>query len=234
MKPTEFTSAVKPIVLANKNFNKIFCIGYNKTGTTTLETVLRLYGYSLPNQQEQEIKLTKNCFKTDYLELQSFCSKFDAFQDMPFSQGLTFVVADALFPNSKFILTERDPDEWFRSIEAFHRKVMKINGNKKITKNDIFTKFNYLYEGYIHDNHERLLSNFVGTEKTVLWDKLYDKDHYIQIYSHRNKEIKRYFSNTPHKILIIDPTKERNTEKICNFLNIPSKFSIPMPHANKT
>jgi hypothetical protein len=85
MNAEQFTSAVRGIVLSRKKFNKIFCIGYNKTGTTTLETVLRLYGFNLPNQQEQEARLTRQCFSTNYLELSDFVRRFDAFQDLPFS-----------------------------------------------------------------------------------------------------------------------------------------------------
>ena len=44
MKSQELAKVVRKNVLDNKNFNKIFCIGYNKTGTSTLETVLKLYG----------------------------------------------------------------------------------------------------------------------------------------------------------------------------------------------
>ncbi|MGM0953485.1 MAG: sulfotransferase [Pseudomonadota bacterium] len=230
----EFTKAVRPRVLANKNFNKIFCIGYNKTGTTTLETVLRLYGYQLPNQQEQEIRLSKNVFSTEYEELKGFCSNYDAFQDMPFSQGLTYVAADALFPNSKFILTERAAESWFKSMCGFHKKVFNIDDLSKLTEKDIVEKFTYLYPGYSHANRERLLSSFNGEERHVRWDKLYDYELYTKMYASRNEEIKRYFMNAPHKLLVIDVTKETSTKRLCDFLNIPSELSIDMPHRNKT
>ena len=73
-----------------------------------MQKVLKLHGYNLPNQQEQERQLSKPVFENNYTELIEFCKEYDAFQDMPFSQGLTYVAADALFPNSKFILTERE------------------------------------------------------------------------------------------------------------------------------
>ena len=111
MKSEEFTRNIRPAVLSNKNFNKIFVVGYNKTGTTTMEQVLRLYGYSMPHQQEQEARLTKQVSCTNYDEFRSFVSKFDAFQDLPFSQDQTYVVADVLFPDSRFILTERDSEQ---------------------------------------------------------------------------------------------------------------------------
>ena len=54
------------------------------------------------------------------------------------------------------------------------------------------------------------------------------------MYLRRNEEIKRYFLNVPEKLLIIDITLEETTEKVCQFLNIPSDLIIKMPHQNKT
>lgn len=234
MTPEEFTRAALPRVLANKTFNKIFCVGFNKTGTTTLESVLRLYGYSLPNQHQQEIRLTKSAFSTDYRELFAFCSQYDAFQDLPFSQGLTYVAADALFPDSKFILTERHPDEWFQSMCRFHQKTFAIDDVTNMTEQALLEKASYLYPGYTHENKKRILSAFDGTDQKVLWDKLYDYEFYTSMYLRRNEEIKRYFLNAPQKLLIIDITLEETTEKVCQFLNIPSDLIVKMPHQNKT
>ena len=234
MTPQDFTKAVQPRVIANKNFNKIFCIGYNKTGTTTLETVLRLYGYNMPNQHQQEIRLSKSTFNTSYDELTSFCSNYDAFQDMPFSQGLTYVAADAIFPNSKFILSERSAESWYKSICKFHKKVFKLDDLSKLTEKDVIEKFNYLYPGYSHSNKERQLSSFENNLMKVNWEQLYAKDWYIDMYKRRNEEIKRYFMRVPEKLLVIDVTQEKTTERICHFLNIPIECVIDMPHSNKT
>jgi hypothetical protein len=234
MKSYDELEAEHPRVMSNKNFNKIFCIGYNKTGTTTLETVLRLYGFKLPNQQEQEIRLTKNIFSTEYEELKRFVQMYDAFQDLPFSQGLTYVVVDALFPNSKFILSERDADSWFNSLSNFHTKIFNLDDVSKLTQKDVIEKFNYLYPGYSLANKERLLSTFDGEKRNIMWDKLYDRKYYVDMYTSRNQEIKRFFMNAPHKLLVIDLTKEKNTDRLCEFLNIPSELSIEMPHSNKT
>lgn len=234
MNAEQFTSAVRKTVLSRKGFNKIFCIGYNKTGTTTLETALRLYGFNLPNQQEQESRLTRQCFSTNYFELSDFVRKFDAFQDLPFSQGLTYVVADALFPNSKFILTERDSESWFNSLISFHKKVFNLPNLDQLTERDVAEKMNYLYPGYVHENQTRILTRFSGETKIVDWENLYNKEYYIDLYERRNNEIKKYFMNSPEKLLIMDITQEKTTQKLCNFLDIPDGFVIDMPHSNKT
>ena len=234
MNTHDFTRLVRPVVLSRKNYNKIFCIGFNKTGTTTLEAVLRLYGFNLPIQQEQEIRLTRQTFSTEYSEFKTFCSQYDAYQDMPFSQGEVYVVADALFPSSKFILTERISEDWFNSMCNFHKKIFKIENLQKLTENDVKKKFNYLYPGYGHENKRRHLATFYGEKLEIQWQKIYDKEYYINNYEQRNERIKKYFMNAPGKLLVIDVTKEKSTRKICDFLQIPQEFSIDMPHANKT
>ena len=106
-------------ILARKNFNKIFNIGYNKTGTTTMEYVFQQLGYSCPDQQEQEARIVKQLYLGNFKPLIDFVNQYDAFQDMPFSQGVVYSQVDALFPNSKFILTVRNKDDWYESLVRF-------------------------------------------------------------------------------------------------------------------
>ena len=42
---------------AETGFTKLFCIGFNKTATTTVEAVLREHGFRLPKQVDQEVLL---------------------------------------------------------------------------------------------------------------------------------------------------------------------------------
>ncbi len=151
---------------------------------------------------------------------------------MPFSQGLVYVAADALFPNSRFILSQRPADKWFTSMCDFHKRAYKLEDLTKLTEKDIMEKFLYLYPGYTHSSKERLLSSFKGDTKRVMWEKLYDYEYYTSMYSQRNEEIKRYFMDAPHKLLSIDITREKTTERICEFLNIPPELAIHMPSNN--
>ena len=215
-------------------FQKIFGIGQNKTGSTTLEAVLRYYGYHLPNQHDQEMMITKQFFQGNYAPFKDFVAKHDAFQDLPFSQGHSFYICDALFPGSKFILTEREPERWFDSLCNFHKKTYGIEGFSSMTEQDVKEKFTYLYEGYAHLVAEQFLTTIEDGEIKVRWDLLYDKDFYIEKYVQRNNEIKAYFKDRPDDLLVIDVTKEVNTGAICDFLNIPPEFAVPMPHMNKT
>jgi hypothetical protein len=108
---------------SKRGFDKIFCIGANKTGTTSLERVLRDLGFRLPRQETQEEKLTHVISTGEWTNFRDFCSKYQAFQDLPFSVEDVYVACDALFPSSKFILTLRDDDAWFSSLVRFHKQI---------------------------------------------------------------------------------------------------------------
>ena len=232
--PQQFTQAVRATVIANKSYNKIFCVGTNKTGTTSVERALRLYGFNLPHQHEQEMRLTKQCFRTDYTEFKRFVENYDAFQDLPFADGETYVAADALFPNSKFILTERSSEAWYKSPTSFYKKIFKLDTLDGLSEEDVRVKFPYLYKEYLYELFKHRVTSYEGNKANVNWDKLFDKKFLTEVYEARNHRIKKYFHNSEDKLLIIDITKEKTTEKICAFLNIPPEFAIDMPHANKT
>lgn len=225
---------MKRVTQANRNYNKVFGIGYNKTGTTSLAAALALYGFNMPEQAEQEARLTKQTFLGNYEPLRNLVNSYDAFQDLPFSQGITYIVVDVLFPNSKFILTERDPHYWFESMVNFHKKIFGIKDLTKLTKEDIAKQFKYLYPGYNAENTERLLTEVDDKGSIVRWDKLYDREYYVKKYLARNKSIKKYFLHRPQQLLVIDITKATSTADLCKFLNIPEEYIVEMPRENVT
>jgi hypothetical protein len=234
LSPQEFTKMVQPIALANRGYSKIFAIGSYKTGTTSLERVLRLYGFNVPNQQAQGVLLVKQTWLGNYEPLRRLVAQYDAFQDLPFSIGPTYIVADSLFPNSKFILTEREPESWFDSLYRFDQRQTGVEDLRSMSPEDVRTKFEYLYPGFMLDAFERDLLTFEKGVARVRWDLLYDRESYIDRYVRRNEEIRKYFHGRPDSLLSIDLTKEKDTARICAFLGIPTRYAIPMPHLNRT
>ena len=94
---------------------KVFGIGFHKTGTKSLRKALERLGYKVcgpvgardPNIANSAIE-----FALEY------ANKFDAVQDNPFPP--LFRELDAAFPGSKFILTTEDPDIWIaRTVRYF-------------------------------------------------------------------------------------------------------------------
>ncbi len=234
MEPEEITKKIKPIVRSNKNFSKIFCIGANKTGTTSLAATLEIYGYSIPNQLNQEMEISKQTYLGNFAPLNEFVNKYDAFQDLPFSIDNYYIVADTLYPNSKFILTERDPEDWYNSMIRYDQKKYNIEDLKNIKEEEINDKFHYLFEGYRKMTMQKYIAEVNNNKILFNWKLLYDKDTYINYYIQRNNEIKKYFYNRNNNFLILDLKKEKDTESLCNFLNIPTKYKFNFPHLNKS
>lgn len=93
--------------------SKIFCIGFHKTGTSSLGAALAQLGYRVkgpvrtrdPHIAERLLKVTL-----------PLVERYDAFQDNPWP--ILFRTLDERFPGSKFILTVRDPDAWLKSVVA--------------------------------------------------------------------------------------------------------------------
>jgi hypothetical protein len=89
---------------------KVFCIGFHKTGTTSLAVALKALGYRVtgPNGvRDPDIRRNALPMATALVD------RFDAFRDNPWP--LLYREMDLAYPGSKFILTLRSSDSWIRS-----------------------------------------------------------------------------------------------------------------------
>ncbi len=99
---------------------KVFGIGFHKTGTTSLGEALDLLGYSnvhaaRPLRQKLGQEAMMKCLTSDDLEpIWQVADDYDSFQDNPWQ--MLYRQADERFPGSKFILTIRESDSWFKSV----------------------------------------------------------------------------------------------------------------------
>lgn len=92
---------------------KVFCIGFQKTGTTSLHAALTTLGYRTAAVVGRD--WSADLLRQDGARLCIETAKeFDAAQDMPWP--IFFRELDAAYPGSKFILTVRDAEDWFGSI----------------------------------------------------------------------------------------------------------------------
>ena len=94
--------------------HKVFCIGFMKTGTTTLNRALSILGYRVSHNSWKWLKMI--C-KNDWKGIQEKMDAWDAVEDNPIP--LIYKELDALYPGSKFILTEREPEKWYNSV-SYH------------------------------------------------------------------------------------------------------------------
>ena len=124
---------------------KVFCVGYNKTGTTTLGKSLEMLGY-------ENMSFYRFLYRNVYMKghrriIVTFAARFDSFDDLPWLCEDMIPTLDKAFPQSKFIYLERDEDSWFSSM--YKHKTMKKgiepNMEKELNKFREHRKFVYTY-----------------------------------------------------------------------------------------
>lgn len=91
---------------------KVFGIGLQKTGTSTLGKVLATLGYKV--EEETDYDLVDSLMVGDKEKIKERVLEYDAFEDNPWP--LLYEDLDRWYPGSKFILTERAEENWLKSI----------------------------------------------------------------------------------------------------------------------
>jgi hypothetical protein len=93
---------------------KVFCIGYNKTGTTSLARSLKALGFKHATYNKV---IWKDYYANKKIDkIIKYTSKFDSLDDLPWLKEDMIPLLDETFPGSKFIYLERDEESWKKSI----------------------------------------------------------------------------------------------------------------------
>lgn len=157
--------------------DKVFCIGFHKTGTSSLNVALTQLGYSVtgPNGVGDP-DIAKNVDKL----IEDLVPQFDAFQDNPWP--VVYKALDERYPGSKFILTIRNPEKWIQSqVKHFGSKVTPMRewiygvgcpkGNEAIYL-DRYNKHNQEVREYFAGRENDLLT--LNLEDRLEWNSICD------------------------------------------------------------
>lgn len=192
------------VLSTNRNINKrIFCIGMNKTGTSTMGHCFKKLGlYPLASPTTMTPELTKELkifFKTrNYDDILNFAENCKTFEDRPWNMWDMYRHIDKRFPDSLFILTVRNSDSWWRSTERWIT-ILKPQMKKR----------------YI---------NHLNVDNV-------DRSSMVKSYEDHNQQIISYFKGSK-KLLIMDLEGGDGWNKLCKFLDVPVPEEA-FPHANK-
>lgn len=202
---------------------KVFCIGYNKTGTTSLEQVFQDFGYRTGKQADAEL-LIDDWARRDFRRIVEYCKTADAFQDVPFSLDFTYQILDHAFPGSKFILTVRNSaDEWYSSLVWFHSKIMGLPYAPPRV-NDV-KNFAYRHPGWLWKVQQYIF----GVDEETLYDEKIYKEHYVN----HNRQVIEYFKYRREDMLVLNLTDPSSIQSLCTFLGIRYTGQL-MPYLNKS
>ncbi len=206
---------MKPNLFSGK---KVFCVGRNKTGTTSLGAALEILGLKVAPQYLGE-RLLDSWVKRDFAPIIRLCETAEAFQDIPFSLDYTYVVCDAFFPGSKFVLTIRnDSETWYNSVVRFHSKLL---GTYRAPTTDDLRKFGHIRPGWLLKEEKAVY----GVDDA----HLYDKEIYIRHYEEHNRRVKEYFRYRPEDLLVLNVAETNAMKRLCDFLGLEYRGE-KMPH----
>lgn len=200
---------------------KIFGLGFSKTGTTSLETALQILGYKVCKQHWQypyTFYMQALWIHRDYDELFRIANYWDAFADTPWGGTTLYEETYKRLPDSKFILTVREPEKWYESLE------------KLITMFDlnIETAFDSYHAGGMYGSqyffrHVFGIDTFAGNRQKII-------EHYYQY----NVGVIDFFRKRPEASFIeLDFEAGDGWAKLCRFLgrDVPP---LAFPHENRS
>ena len=90
---------------------KIIGVGFQKTGTSSLREALKILGYRVKDTSARPLI---PILKGDYHKVLRMIRDYDALEDTPWY--MIYKELDERIPGSKFILTLRDEESWYKSV----------------------------------------------------------------------------------------------------------------------
>ena len=205
-----------------KNEGKIFGIGFGKTGTTSLARSLQLLGCNVLHDVSGPV--WDRPLKNDLSMLKRIA--FDAYIN---PAPKSFYMYDSAFPNSKFILTTRSPDTWFKSILSWRAAIDKIVNGIPARKHwsessGLQSLLGNASDLQLHAYLE-YIENFgsIGT----------NKESFVYKFNRHIEEVKQYFAERPNDLLVLPVESPDKSTLLSAFLSKDWPKNIDYPHENR-
>lgn len=152
---------------------KVFVIGFQKTGTTSLEHALQFLEYKVYGGDKNLLKFENNDDLKQYIS--KTLESWDVVQDMPWP--LFYKELYELYPDAKFILTIRDTDKWIQSVVKYFASI-RIPMHKKI------------YHVPCAEGHEDVYKKVYNKSNKDILEFFNDKANFIVMEQGRNFDYK--------------------------------------------
>ena len=185
---------------------KVFGIGLNKTGTSTLGMCLKKLGYrctSCSRELLHDVVINK-----DFQAVKETVQQYDGFEDWPWP--IIYKELDELFPGSKFILTTRKNSQaWLKSLTKYSMRTRPFHHCRKLAYGFNYPQFKQREHLAFYENHNDQVRNyFSGREEDFIelcwenmggWqglceflDKPIPPEPLPHINANKNKRVKKY------------------------------------------
>ncbi len=210
---------------------RIFCISFQKTGTTSVGDFFDSFGYPTARWKH----CLRNHWQVSWYEgdFESIFASKDfknnqVFEDSPWWFPEFYKVLYHRFPDSKFILFYRDEDEWFRSMLA-QSNGLSTNGITKIHAK-IYQREDEFYR--LVETDPLFNSLKIDPDRKMVIKGM--DEHYKSIYTRRNREVIEFFDrNNLDRLFSCNLNDKLKWQKLGEFIGIdvPENFEL---HSNRT
>lgn len=168
---------IQPLPERMKQKAKVFGIGFQKTGTSSLQKALNELGYKTCGTRPD---LLLDILSKRFKKVRKCVDQYDAFFDHPWPQLFEFL--DQAYPNSRFILSIRDEESWYQSVsnhignfvspihEWIYGKGKSLVKDHKQNTLAVYRAHHQKVLDYFKDQPERLLILDLGSDLT--WETL--------------------------------------------------------------
>jgi hypothetical protein len=145
---------------------KIFGVGLNKTGTSTLGYCGKILGYRCTSCNRK--LLEDVVLRNDLTHLKKVADQYDFFEDWPWP--LVYKELDNMFPGSRFILTTRSHErKWLDSLKEHSMRTHPTKHCRKLVYGYNFPHKNEREHIEFYKRHiEGVRTYFHGREKDLL------------------------------------------------------------------
>ncbi len=209
-----------------KKKEKVFCISFQRTGTTSVGEFFLKHGFSVATWNVSvKNNWTKYWFEGDYESIfnSTDFKKNTVFEDNPWWCLDFYKILYHRFPKAKFILFTRDSNKWFDSMVSHSNGKTLGNTYVHCKIYDREQEFHHKFPNYLYQNHT--IDNLLEIIES-------NREHYIKLYENRNREVIAFFNRNNNSRLILLKLEDGDKwQKLGLFFKIKVEplFSI---HAN--
>jgi hypothetical protein len=184
----------------------VWGIGLTRTGTRSLNRALETLGYRAVHYPTISML---------------FHDALQAATDEPVAA--TYKYLDFVYPNSLFILTERDEEPWIRSAAEHRRR--HFERRKQSSRPD--SPFSASDSNWIRDEMATILGHSMQRDRTVervftqmaLYETVeFEEEKFRQGFRRHHRDIERYFANRPGDLLRMRICEGEGWEPLCQAL----------------
>ena len=191
MNPKQIQRTIEKLFHALKISSKplIFCISFQRTGTTSVGQFFADHNFRVATSYTSRTnEWTLKWFKGDYESIFNSLTfrSHQVFEDDPWWCLDFYKVLFHKFPNSKFILLERDADKWFDS--------MVTHSGGKTLGNTLIHSHLYRRENEYYETCDNIGFYKNQTDNSLTISEK-NRTHYTEIYKLRNQEVKDFFKH---------------------------------------